>query len=45
MVPERACCRKPDTLLSAMGRPRHVLAIDQGTTSTRSIVFETGGGP
>ena len=43
MVPERARFRKPDTLVSAMGRPRHVLAIDQGTTSTRSIVFDDRG--
>ncbi len=26
-----------------MSRPRHVLAIDQGTTSTRSIVFDDAG--
>ena len=26
-----------------MNRPRHVLAIDQGTTSTRSIVFDDQG--
>ena len=45
MVPERARFRKPDTLVSAMSRPRHMLAIDQGTTSTRSIVFDDPGGP
>ncbi len=28
---------------TAMSRPRHVLAIDQGTTSTRTIVFDDAG--
>jgi len=32
-------------LSTIMTRPSHILAIDQGTTSTRAMVFDAGGAP